>query len=100
MTVQGLETLAANLFENKNFLSLGLVIKDSRLDASTIDIRGPDFDRLAILDEKDSVEHYFCTFARLETVYKDLHSGLNFELLACNVNDCVHFIKLIKSFRP
>ncbi len=100
MAVQLLESFTTDFLENKYFLCLGLVIEDGSLDNSTLNVRSTDLDCTLILNEEHLVEFYFSTLASLESVDKDFHSSFNFKLLACNVYDCVHSIKLIKSFRP
>ena len=101
MTVELLEALAANLLEYEHLVCLGTVINDSCLDNGTLYIGGSDTDLTLIIDEEDLVKHYICTVCSREAVAKDFFSSFYLELLACNVNDCVHkYYKTYLKFEP
>ena len=90
MSVQFLVSFTTFLLENQNFLSSASVIKDSSLHNSTLYIRGSDFDCPVSIYKKHFVKLDSSTFLSRKTVDKDLHSSLNFKLMACNIHNCVH----------
>ena len=98
MSVALLEALAADLLEDEDFVSLGIVIQNSGLDHRTIYVRSSNLDAGVGRDEQHLVELYSSTIRSREAVDEDFIASFNFELLACNVYDCVHKNKLVKSF--
>ena len=100
VTVESLEALAADLLENEHLVCLGIVIEDGSLDNCTLYVRSTDLYCLSVLKKENLVELNCSTLVSLKAVDKDIHPSFYFELLACNVYDCVHVTKLIKSFRP
>ena len=98
MAVALLEALAADLLEDKNLVSLCIIINNSSLNHCTLYVRSSNLDVSVISDEEHLVELYSSTIRSREAVYEDFITSFYFELLACNVNDCVHYKKLIKSF--
>ena len=68
------------------------------LDHGALHIGSSDLHGGIICDEKDLAELYISTLGIGEPLHKDLVASLYFKLLACNVYDCVHRVKLVKSF--
>lgn len=94
MAVELLEALATDLLEYKNLVSLCVVIEDGGLDHCTLYIRSSDLHIAFTCDEKHLLELHISIFGVGKPRHKDLISSLHFELLACNVYDCVH-LKLV-----
>ena len=98
VTVQSLESLATDFLEYEHFLCFGVIVKDGSLHNCSLYIRSSNLYGAFCINEKNLVELYGFSVLCLEAVYEDIHSSLYFELLACNVYDCVHCTKkLIKS---
>ena len=95
MTVELLEALAANLLEYKNLVSLYIIFENSSLHDCALNIRSSDLNSLSVSDEKHLAELNISTLGIGEPLHKDFVASLYFELLACNVNDCVHLLKLV-----
>ena len=98
MTIELLEALAADLLEDQHLVSLCIIIEDGGLDHSTLYIRSTDLDGLPVGDEQHLAELHISTLGIGEPLHKDFVASFHFKLLACNVYDCVHKVKLIKSF--
>ena len=97
MSVTLLVTLATLLLENKNFLAFASVIKYSCCNLSTINVRCTDLNCSVLVDKEYLVELDSSTLLSREAVDEDFHTSLYFELLACNVYDCVHKkLKILK----
>ena len=96
VSVALLESLVCNLLENKNLVSPASVIKYRRLNDCTLDVRSSDLHLALVVNEKHLVELNSSTFGLRKSLDKDLGASLYFELLACDVYDCVHLIKLFK----
>ena len=90
MSVALLEALAADLLEYKHFVCPCSVIENGCLNNGTLYIRSPDLHGSLVLNEKDLVELNISTFGLRKSLDKDFISSFNFELLACNIYDCVH----------
>ncbi len=90
MTVALVKTLATDLFEYKNLISSCVICEHRSLDHCTLNIRSADLYLALVIHEKDFVELHSCTFRLRKTVAKDFIACLNFELLACNINNSVH----------
>ena len=90
MTVTLLVTLTTLLLENKNLLALASVVENSCCNLSTVHIWCTNLDSLTLCYEEYLVELYCCTLLSREAVDEDFHASLYFELLACNVYNCVH----------
>lgn len=99
MAVALLEALAADLLEDKNLVSLCIIINNSSLDYCTLYVRSSDLYGVILGYEKHLVELYGSTFLSGKTLNKDLGASFYLELLACNVYDCVHNKTLLK-FQP
>ena len=96
MSVELLVSLATDFLEYKHLLGLYIVGKNGSLDNCSLNIRGTYFDSSAVLDEEHFVELYSLVFFGCQAVDKDFRASFNFELLPCNINNCVHFNKLLK----
>lgn len=96
MTVALLETLTADLLENKNLVSLGIIINNSSLDYCTLYVWSTNLHSCIICNEEDLGELYVCTFGISEPLHKDFVASFNFELLASDFYDSVHIIKPVK----
>ena len=94
MAVELLEALAADFLEYKHLVSLDSVIENRSLDNGSIHIGSSDLHVSVICDEKHLGELHISTFGIGEPMHKDFISSLDFELLACNFNYCVH-LKLV-----
>ncbi len=94
MTVELLEALAADLLEYENLVSLCIVIENGSLDYCALHVRSSDLHVTLVGYEKHLLELHVSTFGIGKPLHKDFISSLNFELLACNVYDCVH-LKLV-----
>ncbi len=90
MTIELLEALAADLLEYKHLIGFCIVIENGSLDNGSLYIRSSDLHGLTVGDEKHLVELYVSTLGIGKPLHKDFVASLNFELLACNVYDCVH----------
>ena len=93
MAVELLEALAADLLEYKNLVSLCVVIENGGLDHCALYIRSSDLHVTLSGDKKNLLELHISTFGISEPLHKDFITSLYFKLLACNFNDCVHYIK-------
>ena len=104
MAIALLEALSADLLEYKYLVSLGVIINNSSLYYCTLYVRSSNLYSCTVSDEKHLVELYISTIRSREAVYEDFVASFNLELLACNVNDCVHYTNLLKvptvSVRP
>ena len=90
MTVQFLETFAADLLENNDFVCFHVVSDNGCLDNSAFNIGSTDFDLALDIDEEHFVKLYYCIFSLRKTGNENLVSGLYLELATCNVYNCVH----------
>ena len=90
MSVALLEALAADLLEDKHLVCPCSIIEDGCLYNGTLYIGSSDLYGSLVLNEKDLVELNISTFGLRESLDKDFISSFYFELLACNVYDCVH----------
>ena len=90
MTVALLETLATDLLEYEHLVCSCGIIENGSLYNGTFYIGSSDLDCSLILNEEDLVELNISTFGLRKSLDKDFISSFNFELLACNVYDCVH----------
>ena len=90
MAVEGLETFAANLLENKNLVSLHIICENGCLHNCSLHIRATDFDLALIVNEEHLVKLYFSVFGLGKPLNENLVASLYLELLACNINNCVH----------
>ena len=93
MAVALLEALATDLLEDKNLVSLCIIINNSSLNHCTLYVRSSNLDVSVISDEEHLVELNSSTIRSRKAVYEDFITSFYFELLACNVNDCVHYKK-------
>jgi hypothetical protein len=94
-----LETLATDLLEYKHLVSAALVVEHGSPDHGAVNIRSTDLHgRIICGDEEDLVKLHGITLGSREAVDKDFVASFHLELLACNVYDCVHKNKLVKSF--
>lgn len=93
-----LEALTADLFEYKDFVSPYVIGNNDSLHRCAFHIGRTYLDTCLVLNEKHFVEGDLCVFCRRKTVAEELAASLNFELLACNVYDCVHYNKNFFSF--
>ncbi len=96
MAIALLEALSADLLEYKYLVSLGVIINNSSLYYCTLYVRSSNLYSCIVSDEKHFVELYISTIRSREAVYEDFVASFNLELLACNVNDCVHYKNLLK----
>lgn len=96
VTVQLLITFTTDFLEYKHFLGLGIIIDDGSLDNRSLNIRRADLYGTLVIDEKNLAELYCSTLVSLQAVDKDILSGLNFKLLACNIYNCVHNKTFVK----
>lgn len=90
MSVEFLETLAADLLENDDLICFCVIFQDGSLYYCALNVRSADLHCAFSVNEK-----YFCklhcfTFGLRKSLHKDLISSLYFKLLASNVYDCVH----------
>lgn len=90
MTVEFLETLTTDLFEYKHLVSLCLVIENSCLDYSALHIGSTHLESALVLDQQHFAELHGLTFGLRKSLNENLVASLNFELLACNIYNCVH----------
>ena len=99
MTVALLEALAADLLEYEDLVSPYIISEYGSLNASALNIRSTYLNITLILYEEDLGELHCSTFCIRKTVAEDFVASFNLELLAGNFYDCVHYKKLISSFR-
>ena len=90
MAIELLEALATDLLEDEHLVSLRLVIEDRGLHDSTLHIRITELDLPFGVNEQHLVEFYRRILRSRKTVDEDFIACFNLELLACNVNNCVH----------
>lgn len=90
MTIELLEALATDLLEYKHLVSLYLVIEDSSLDNSALHIGSTHFESALVLDQQHFAELHDLAFGLGKSLNENLVASLNFELLACNIYNCVH----------
>ena len=98
MAIAFLETLAADFLEYEYLVGLGLIVEDGGFDDSTLHIRITELDLPFGVNQQDLVELYRGILGSRQAVDKNLFPGLDLELLACNVNNCVHKNKTFLSF--
>lgn len=98
MAVKFLITFTTFFLENENFVCFASIVKNSSLYNGIFNIRSTKSNSSVIVNEKYFCELYRSIFSVREAVAEDFLSGFNFELLAGNVNDCVHFKKNFESF--
>lgn len=96
MTVELLISFTTFFLEYQNFVCL-YMIYDSSLHISSLDIRGTDFYRSVVIGQKDFAEIQGSTFLTVKTVNENFLSLFNFELLSCNIYNCVHLKFNVKS---
>ena len=96
MAVELLESFATDFLEYQYFLCLGIIIEHGSLDYCAFYVRGSDLHFALIVEEKHLVELDRLIVLGRKTVDENLCTSLYLELLACNVNDCVHSVKLSK----
>ena len=94
MSVEFLETLAADLLKDNHLVCPAFIIEYGSLDYCAFYVRGSDLHFALIVEEKHLVELDRLIVLGRKTVDENLCASLYFELLACNVNDCVHSVKL------
>ena len=93
MAIALLETFATDLLEHEHLLSLDIVGKNGSLYNGAFYIRSTNLNCTLILDEKYFVKLYGLVFLCCEPVDKNLGTSFYFELLSCNVYNCVHCTK-------
>ena len=98
MTVQRLEALATDLLENENLVCLYIVCDHGCLDNCAFNVGSTDFDLALSVYEEHFVKLYFSLLGLRKAGYENLVSGLNLELAACNVYNCVHKTKNFLKF--
>ena len=98
MTIELLEALAADLLEDQHLVCLDIIFEDGGLHHGTLYIGSAHLDSRVIRDQEDFLELHISTLGIGEPLHKDLVASLYLKLLACNVYDCVHRVKLVKSF--
>ena len=96
MTIELLEALATDLLEDNHLVCPCGVVQDGGLHHCTLDVGSADLDGLSVSDEKHLAELDGVAVVLGKTVDENFISSLNFELLACNVYDCVHKKQLFK----
>ena len=96
VTVQSLESFTADFLKHEHFLCLGVVVDDGGLYNCSFYGGSANLNCTFIVNEKDFGELHGFSVLCLEAVYEDVLSSFNLELLACNVNDCVHCKNLLK----
>ena len=96
MSVASLESLVGDLLENDNLVSSAGIINNGSLYNGSLDVRSSDLYLTLIVNEEYFVELNGSTFGLRKSLDKDFSASLYFELLACDVYDCVHLIKLFK----
>ena len=82
-------TFAEDLVENDNLVSFAMLHNGS-FNSSAIYIGRADLDRTLVVYQEDLVKIYGSVDISCETVYINLAPLLYFELLSCNVYNCVH----------
>ena len=87
MTSELLVALAALLLEDKNLVRPACVINDRCLYYSALYVWSTDLHIAIFIDQKHFVKRHLGILGCLETVDEDFHSGLNFKLRACNINN-------------
>lgn len=92
VTIALLEALTADLFEYQDLVSPCVIGNDYSLDCCAFHIGRTYLDSCLILNEEHFVKGDLRVFCRRKTVAEELAASLNFELLACNVYDCVHYL--------
>ncbi len=83
----------SDFLEYEHFLGFGVIINDGGGNLGALYIRSTDYNLALIVHEEDLVELYGFSVLGREAVHEDIHASFYFKLLACNVNDCVHFNK-------
>ena len=100
MAIELLEALATDLLEYEHLVSLRLVIENGGLHDGTLNVRITELDLPFGVNQQDFVEFNGLILRCREAVHEDLVTGFNLELLACNVNNCVHKNKTYFKFQP
>ena len=72
MTIQLLITFTTDFLENKNLLSLCVILEYSSFNYSTFYVRSTDLNCSLVIDEKNLVELYRLVFLRSKAVNKNL----------------------------
>jgi hypothetical protein len=89
-----------DLLEDKHLVSRSLIIEDGGLHNGAFHIRITELNLPFGVNQQDFVELNGLIFRRGKAVAEDLFSSLDFELLACNVNNCVHKKQNLFKFQP
>ena len=90
MSVQFLETLAADFLENQDLVCLYTVVKHGGLYHCALHVGSSDFYFALVIYQEDLVEGHFLSVRLREARDEDFFASFYSELLSCNVNDCVH----------
>ena len=91
MAIELLEAFTTDFLENENLLGLYIVGKNGCLYNCAIYVRGANLNGSTVLDEEHFVELDSLIFLGCKTVDKDFRASFYFELLPCNINNCVHY---------
>lgn len=94
MSVAFVEAFATDFLEYQNFVSSDIICENSSLYDCALYIRSTYLNCTLVIYEKYLSELHSCTLCLRKTVAKDFIACLDFELLACNINNSVHKIKL------
>lgn len=90
MSVEFLETLAADLLKDNHLVCPAFIIENGSLDYCALYIRSTYLHGSVICDEKHLLELHISTLGIGKPLHKDLIASFYFKLLTCNVYDCVH----------
>ena len=96
VAIEFLEALATDLLENDHLVSLYVIFENGGLYDCALYIGSTDLHCCIICNEEDLLELHISTFGIGKPLHKDFISSFYLELLACNVNDCVHNKLLLK----
>ncbi len=90
MAVELLEAFTTDLLEHDHLVTLDVVLKDCCLYYSTLYIWSANLYCTLVIEKEHLVELYSLIFLCCETIYIKYGTSLNFELLSCDIYNCVH----------
>ena len=90
MTSLLLITFAAFLLEDNQLLASAGIIQNCSFHYGPVYVWSTYFDSAVCIYKQNLVEHKRSALFLRETVNKNLHASFHFELLASNLNYCVH----------
>ena len=90
MAIALLEALATDFLEYEYLVSLYIVSEDGSLDNCTLHVRITELNLPVGVNQQNLVELDGGILCGRKAVAENLVASLDFELLSCNINNCLH----------